>query len=899
MKSEEQTQLESLLNGLPVSILLLDATHLHIRTINTYARMQLEEPWRSLPLTGQSIKELLPPEAYSIVFPVLQQVVQSKQAASYEAIPYEGVFKSRGRTYWRIHIELLQSPSFPQRSHDNPILCITLEDVTPTVRNRLHMDAIHAITAAGTHTLSTVLDATLDAVHRFVGSTHCAILLVDNVSTNDYKAVSSQRTITVAAYKGLHLSSQEWHPPMNQRLLLAHAEQKQGTLYIEDTKTTPEIDFPALESDGIPHRPGIALCIPIFEPGFISSSSSFDEVQRQRVIGSVEVYHTLPRRFSDDEIDLLEQIAQQAGLAIQNTRLFQNTQQLVRAERRSAHQQAHMMQAIPDGIIIVDPRWRIAETNQAIRQLLGWVQESHELIGLPLADVLQQSDATLPSFLTGMTIEDFELRASSKHTDEFKMLSAYGRSYTMRCTYTPICDDLGDTFAFIITFHDVTEQVAARERIEAEVIARTGELAQRNAALQQAQLAQETERARLESLVEQLPSGIILVSADDASIIHINSYAFELLSRSEIAMNHYIHARQLIGMDARVLFSQITMYDSYGAIVPYGEQPLALALAKGETTELELHVLDRNEDSLYLLANAAPLRALDGTITSAILVLRDITTLKALERARENLFTTMAHELKTPLANVRAHLSAFLLNDIEWSSEEKHDFIQTADEQVERLIGMIHRVLNASRIEAGALHPQLEPVIVSELVDDLQERLAALINSSPQRLEVILDADLPTVEADYELIMSVLINLVSNAFRYAPEGDVVTLEASLAQDDLTLQPQGVTFSVRDNGPGITPEQQQRLFRRFSPFTTSRQLKRPETAQKTMYWSQTSGLGLYISRGIIEAHHSTLALISNPGQGTCFSFMLFLTIHRPLQSQTKKMTVPEAKISTNR
>src|SRR5439155_21805542 len=146
--------------------------------------------------------------------------------------------------------------------------------------------------------------------------------------------------------------------------------------------------------------------------------------------------------------------------------------------------------------------------------------------------------------------------------------------------------------------------------------------------------------------------------------------------------------------------------------------------------EAELHAITTDGQTLHLLANAAPVRTADGTVSSAVLVLHDITTMKTLERAREDFFTTMAHELKTPLANIRAHLSALLARDLQWSSEEQYDYLQTADEQVERLVRMINHFLDASRVEAGALRLALEPIFIPELFEDLQDRLAALITSS-------------------------------------------------------------------------------------------------------------------------------------------------------------------------
>ena len=155
--------------------------------------------------------------------------------------------------------------------------------------------------------------------------------------------------------------------------------------------------------------------------------------------------------------------------------------------------------------------------------------------------------------------------------------------------------------------------------------------------------------------------------------------------------------------------------------------------------------------------------------------LQEITRIKTLERAREDFFTTMAHELKTPLANIRAHLSALQARDMQWTNEQQYAFLQTADQQVERLVGMINHFLDASRVEAGALRLEIEPILLPELFEDMEERLEALISSSNKRLVIRQPKQLPAVRGDYELIMSVLTNLLSNAFRYTPEGEAVEL----------------------------------------------------------------------------------------------------------------------------
>jgi signal transduction histidine kinase len=339
-------------------------------------------------------------------------------------------------------------------------------------------------------------------------------------------------------------------------------------------------------------------------------------------------------------------------------------------------------------------------------------------------------------------------------------------------------------------------------------------------------------------------------------------------------------ARRVIGQDGEQILRSIALYYPSGSLLPYEEHPFYPAIQRGESGDAELHVQRTDGESIYLLVNAAPLRAPDGSIESAILVYQDITRLKQLERVREDFFTMMAHELKTPLANIRAHLSALLVRDVQWTREEQFNYLQTADEQVDRLVGMINHFLEASRVEAGALRLDLEPILLPELCEDVQERLEALIRSAHCTLQITMPADVPAILGDYELLLSVLTNLLSNAFRYAPDGDAVQLLIELIGEGAGQNPHSVRISVIDRGPGISLEQRIVLFTRFSTFAALShplrdiaQQTEPARRQNATRWSPATGLGLYISRGIIDAHGSQLELTSSQGHGATFAFTL--------------------------
>jgi signal transduction histidine kinase/GAF domain-containing protein len=832
MEPGQAEQLEYILGNVAVGVAILDPTSLSIRYANAYLQALLDEPWHAQDLRGHGVEEVIPPKLAAIVVPLLRQVAESQEPIHHSEIPYEGFLESRGRTYWRVavehkpkfvHSEVTRCGSVSLRETSScalqqdseteqclPTLLVTIEDVTTTVRSRLHLNAIHYITSAiaGPSSLHLVLERILQALHEMVGSKRCAIFLMNQSlpsaeiypwgqEETAHLLVDLPHNATMAAQHGIHQQAQDWHPQVNEHTLLGRSVSERRTIIITDTGTTPEIDLPLLDKKGLAYRPGSVLCVPIFEPQLEPTSAIMPNGQAETtavntntVLGTIEVYHRRARDFPAEEVELLERFAQQASQAIQKARLFRSIDHLARAAS-----------------------------------------------------------------------------------------------------------------------HQARLEVAARERIEAEVIQRTAELKQRNDALLQVKAAQELANARMILLLKHLPSGVILVSARDTAIALINYQAIQILQSLGAPLQPLDDpngaGRQAIGMSCEQLLRPLPARSPTWTLIPYEEQPLHQALTLGKTAEAELHMVRADGQAISLLVNTAPLHARDGTVTNAILVLQDLTRTKALERAREDFFTTMAHELKTPLANIRAHLSALLARDLKWSSEEQYDFLQTADEQVERLVGMINHFLDASRVEAGALRLALEPIFIPELFEDLQDRLSALITSSNRTLQIDQTAPLPAVVGDYELIMSVLTNLMSNAFRYAPEGDAVEVSAKpLYSEQDPHQAIAVSFSVTDRGPGISAEQQATLFTRFSTFAAMHRpsIHRPgqpipewpRRMSKTSRWSPTTGLGLYISQGILEAHGSTLLLTSNPGQGTTFAFTLPVFKGKPeqgCQADQNKSEIP--------
>ncbi|HET8912631.1 MAG TPA: PAS domain-containing protein, partial [Ktedonobacteraceae bacterium] len=723
MKSEESARLAYTLDHLTVGAAILDGTSLRILYANASILSFLSEPWLSEGIIGHTLAEVASPELLPTLQFQLGKAYLSGERQTFSDVPYEGFLGTRGRTYWHITIEPLpkfQMPQTPQttskRGKPKMALLVTVEDVTAQVRSRLQLKAIHYITSVITdpYALPQVLDRILQTVQEMIGSTRCAILLQDRTSasrTGEQLANARVNSIQVAAHKGLHASARTWRPLISSNVLYKRVSQMNQTLIISDTSQEPDLQLPMVNDDGEPARPLSVLSVPIFEP---TSQYEMEEdfyltpdthLHTREVVGTIEVYHRKVRSFAAEEVELLEQFSLQAGIAIRNTRIFRSIDQLAARASRNARQREKVLQAIPDGVIIYDARWRIIDVNDAIRKVMGW---TNDVIGKHVSTAFKQSKAIMPA-LASISSEDlareYEQRALEQQINEIKLIGADGQPYTMRRSQAAIRDELGDVFAFVAVYHDVTEQAKARERIEEEVTNRTAELAQRNKALQRAKRDLELESARMQLLLERLPSGVMLISSYDSRISMINHQAVQLLQDMGILLEpqHDLAeaTRNAHGKNIESLLRSITMYRSSASPFPYEEQPLYQALTEGKAGEAEFFVIGPFQQPLFVLANAAPLRASDGTITNVVLLCHNITRMKLLEQTREDFFTAMAHELKTPLANIRAHLSALQIRDIQPSPEEQTLFINTADEQAERLVRMINQFLDASRVEAG------------------------------------------------------------------------------------------------------------------------------------------------------------------------------------------------------
>jgi signal transduction histidine kinase len=225
-------------------------------------------------------------------------------------------------------------------------------------------------------------------------------------------------------------------------------------------------------------------------------------------------------------------------------------------------------------------------------------------------------------------------------------------------------------------------------------------------------------------------------------------------------------------------------------------------------------------------------------------------SLQGVEERRRELTSDLAHELRSPITVIHGYLEMIDAGMTEFSPEIKSQMQQ----ETSRLIGLVNDVLELSRVEDGCLSLQLEPIDLPRLLKGIVTSFTTA--SLEAQCELILDivSDLPLAYADCDRLKQILINLVSNAITYTPKGQV-TLRAGIANDRLWI-------AIEDTGIGIAPENIPKIFERFWRADPSRN-------------SNTGGIGigLAITKRLLELHGSALEVKSQLGKGSTFKFSL--------------------------
>lgn len=473
--------------------------------------------------------------------------------------------------------------------------------------------------------------------------------------------------------------------------------------------------------------------------------------------------------------------------------------------------------SIPDGIIITDEQGRLLYANPLVYEMMGAVpvESAARFAQWDVRDAdgnpLDATAGPVARALRGERVSGQLLRARSVDgTPRFASASA-----------APIRLPDGQVRGVVVILRDITPEEEYRR-----------------------QLAREREQLR--ALLDNSPVGILIVDASDMVIRQANANADPMLGSPEFPPHT---------MDECMAMKHAWLAN--GELCPYDRLPLVRALQGEHCFGLEIEIAQPDGRRVPILVNSAPLYGEDGRITGAIAAYQDITRLKETERQRDAFISMATHELRSPLAAIRGHVQLLQRRALRAQSADLPDLATVLD-QTGRLRTLIDELLDMSRLQLGRLELQRHPTDLHELAVKVVEQAAA--NNAAHQFR--LHAHGPTVgNWDPFRLEQVLVNLVSNAVKYSPEGGVITVAVDQDGAAPTREDGMIEVTVTDQGIGIPAGQEEAIFEQFH---------RAEHTQQ----AQSMGLGLYIARGIVEKHGGRLwAESPGPGCGSTFHVAL--------------------------
>lgn len=357
-----------------------------------------------------------------------------------------------------------------------------------------------------------------------------------------------------------------------------------------------------------------------------------------------------------------------------------------------------------------------------------------------------------------------------------------------------------------------------------------------------ARLAQsrENERAaaaRIKSIVDTIPLGLIVIDGTGK----ISS-----LSPSASVMFGY-EARDLEG-------KLLTELLSYGAPGDW----LDSLLEEDWTSPRELVGLNAKGDKFPAEVIATKYEA---GFTGKLLVLTDISQRYEMEKLKQSFVSIVSHELRSPLTSIGVCLKMLSKNYFGVLNEEGSQNVKLAERSVARLVLLVNEILDAERLESGNISVAFEKVNLNEILSEAQASTKSIAE------EASIDLSFPTpdmaIEADRNRLVQVLVNLISNAIKFSPQGSKVSIRCNNNNNNNMLE-----VEVSDQGRGVPPEQRDLIFKRFHQVST-------QDAEKG-----GTGLGLAICKAIIDAHEGQIGVRDNETGGSIFWFKIPLKNANP-------------------
>ena len=620
---------------------------------------------------------------------------------------------------------------------------------------------------------------------------------------------------------------------------------------------------------------GTCVCSPIASKG--------------RFLGTIVMIASTDRYYTLRDADLLTAIGYQFGLAIENARLYEQRDERLR-------EKMHELQRAERRARFLSEAGALLSANTDLGKMLGLVaRRAVEVLGdwcliylldhrqraLVLKAAYHPHERELRSVLavlssrpipvgkglvghvanTGESVLEVDV-GSEEIAVEFQQLglsveerlALRGMRPNSRVAAPLRVRGRAEGVLLLLATHSGQQLAESDLSLAVELAGRIG------AAIENRQLFQESQaqRRHLEAIISQMVDGVVVTDSSGRSIV-VNSSAQKMLAG---------------GLERLLLEPrQVPEQPSRGGAWTAARSIVARAISGELVTGEEIRGAGAAGKAV-LSASASPVRDEAGSVTGAVVVLRDVTAEREVERMKDEFVATITHELRTPLTAVLGYTD-ILLRGLRGPLEKRQkDALESVRSAAMRLLGLINDLLDTSRLEAGRQELVLELVDLSEAVERALTGVSVQAASKGIRLQRSLARDIPLVLADDELLQRILANLLYNAIKFTPEGGTVTVSARQHDErsdprvgggPQTGQEAGfLAVTVSDTGVGIPPEHQERIWDKF---------QQVDSSSRRLFGG--TGLGLAITKALVELHGGRVWVHSEgvPGKGSTFGFTL--------------------------
>jgi signal transduction histidine kinase len=600
-------------------------------------------------------------------------------------------------------------------------------------------------------------------------------------------------------------------------------------------------------------------------------------------IGMLSAQSYQPNVYTQEDLQILNTLANQAIVAIQNGRLFAETQRLAeQLEQRVVERTAQLQREQQNTETLLRILTEVSSSLDLDRALNRTLSLLNDAIGAEQGTImlLQAEDNSLHfragyGYLTRQAVA--ESRAVSLRVGEglagwvvenrqavliedlhqdprWVRVSAGSREHRSSIVAPMMVGE--DIIGVLMVFHRKVAHFSPELLNLVQAIAGQVAVAINNAHLYElirdqaerlgTMLRKEQEEAsRSQAILEAVADGV-LVTGFDNKVTFVNSSAEHILNlpASHILSESLDTFGGLFGKAASAWMQTIR-----------GWSEDSVSYQSGDTYAEQIEL----DDKRIVLVHLAPVM-LQNDFLGTVSIFRDITHEVEVDRLKSEFVATVSHELRTPMTSIRGYADILLLGAAGALNENQSHFLQIIKNNTERLNILVNDLLDISRIEAGRVTLAPQPIDLRELAEDVLADILRRSQEENKPMAISLEAskELPRVFGDSERVHQILDNLVDNAYHYTPVNGQI--QVHIHSDDTGE----VQVDVTDSGVGIAPEDQERVFERFFRGEHPMVLATPGT-----------GLGLPIVKQLVEMHHGRIWMTSRgvPGEGSTFSFTL--------------------------